>query len=387
MLRSSPAHVRSLPSLKGKKPSYTIKQKLKVLNFADQLARSGGFCEKAVMARFQGEIKLSQGMLGRWRAKAQEQQWHRLPQDVLDMKEIPNHVRIAFRTVQVGELPGVADVGLPILPMKGVDPEKSLPTAVADHLDKVLSSRVSGVSEVTKLAEPMGDKDMLHALKGVVKAYNNKVRESNEAGQKRNKQLLVLLEEGVIDPVSAMTMARKMVPPAQQRTTRTWTTRFRDRYDWSKNTTGMTGIFLPYNHPEMERVRQKVTTLRTVSGVHPRLILNYDQLWKLAHRGRKRKFYKEFYLAGQAKPRPRGKGSRRTKSIAPIVKQRRVMAKTKTHADIPTKKKQGTKSEQAPVRNPVGNERLPHTICTSTWSDGTRGPLLLVYKACHNVYT
>ena len=45
----------------------------------------------------------------------------------------------------------------------------------------------------------------------------------------------------------------------------------------------MTGNFLPYDHPLMRCVRQRVQLL--FDRIHPALLLNYDQLWKLSARG------------------------------------------------------------------------------------------------------
>ena len=72
----------------------------------------------------------------------------------------------------------------------------------------------------------------------------------------------------------------------------------------------MTGNFLPYDHPLMRCVRQRVQLL--FDRIHPALLLNYDQLWKLAARGSTWKYWKEGATEGMpieklARTRERGR--------------------------------------------------------------------------------
>ena len=121
----------------------------------------------------------------------------------------------------------------------------------------------------------------------------------------------------------------------------------------------MTGNFLPYDHPLMRCVRQRVELLFT--RIHPALLLNYDQLWKLSARGSSWKYWKEDETEMKQRD-PRGRCQKTPLSPG-------------TAADASRKR-----LRQAPVHDPVSNARLPHTLCTSTWSDGTPGPLLSVWK-------
>ena len=127
----------------------------------------------------------------------------------------------------------------------------------------------------------------------------------------------------------------------------------------------MTGNFLPYDHPMMRSVRQRVQLL--FDRIHPALLLNYDQLWKLAARGSTWKYWKEGATEGTptdkcGRGRPRDGLGRFQKTCA-------------ANSDAPREQ-----PRQAPVHDPGSNARQPHTLCTSTWSDGTPGPLLSVWK-------
>ena len=54
----------------------------------------------------------------------------------------------------------------------------------------------------------------------------------------------------------------------------------------------MSGAFLDYDHPSMQRIRDSVQAWRKHLGVPAGLILNFDQIWKLRHRGFKSKLSK-----------------------------------------------------------------------------------------------
>ena len=43
---------------------------------------------------------------------------------------------------------------------------------------------------------------------------------------------------------------------------------------------------------DVERVRKQIDFLITGGGVHPQLVLNYHQLWKIAHRGQAESYAK-----------------------------------------------------------------------------------------------
>ena len=56
---------------------------------------------------------------------------------------------------------------------------------------------------------------------------------------------------------------------------------------------GMTCNFLDYDDPRMERVRAEVKAAITVGGVHPRLVVNYDQVWEMLATGATSKLWKD----------------------------------------------------------------------------------------------
>ena len=105
--------------------------------------------------------------------------------------------------------------------------------------------------------------------------------------------------------------------------------------------------------------------------IHPALLLNYDQLWKLAARGSKFKYFKDSSNAGKQK----------VKDVKGKFVWKQADEGSGEGSGLPDRRPaKSSKLHQQPVHDPVGNARQPHTLCTSTWSDGTQGPLLSVWK-------
>lgn len=106
-----------------------------------------------------------------------------------------------------------------------------------------------------------------------------------------------------------------------------WCYQFTKIWGWSLLTPGASSqCSLPYGHADMEAARNHVASL-VQGGCHPALILNYDQVWRVAFDSGGRLFFKERSSAGQRVPKqkvPKGvdkkhgyvKGSRRSLTVA-----------------------------------------------------------------------
>eukprot|EP00969_Alexandrium_andersonii_P151536 6699532-Alexandrium_andersonii.AAC.1 len=58
------------------------------------------------------------------------------------------------------------------------------------------------------------------------------------------------------------------------------------------------GKYLPYDHPKMAAFRSKFQDVCEMEKVDRRLILNFDQLWKMRHRGSKSTEWKDRCVVG-----------------------------------------------------------------------------------------
>jgi len=100
-----------------------------------------------------------------------------------------------------------------------------------------------------------------------------RVREHNqEVIQKyRNGSLHSSAVNGSFEPEP-----KRLKTPSQS-----WARYWRSQWGWSMLTRGSNDQeWLPFGHPDMANARQMTKELFTKHGVHPGLVLNFDQLWR-----------------------------------------------------------------------------------------------------------
>ena len=70
-------------------------------------------------------------------------------------------------------------------------------------------------------------------------------------------------------------------------------------YGWGTIGQKKPNKYLPYHHPKMRRVRAYIQHLIKKCGVHPKLVLNVDQVWCMRYKPQLRKFWKDPQKAGR----------------------------------------------------------------------------------------
>ena len=127
---------------------------------------------------------------------------------------------------------------------------------------------------------------------------------------------------------------RPLKPPSRQ-----WASWFLRQYGWSLLSRGNdTQLSLPYCHEDMRRAREAYRALVDDKGVHGALVLNFDQLWRTAWGSNSKLLFK---TGCPGEPSQKSKaGARTSKKIDAVKHQRRGM-----------------------------------TAVTTSWSDGTAGPI------------
>lgn len=125
------------------------------------------------------------------------------------------------------------------------------------------------------------------------------------------------------------------------------------------------GKHLGWNHPHMERVRNWVAFKVASGSYHERLICNFDQVWSLMWRPRRRTLQQS-----KASPDEFAK-SAALKRIRRCVE--RVLDKDLTEDPEQKKGHSATPLVQGGICANVGIEqwRVPRTLTTLSWSDGT----------------
>ncbi len=251
-----------------------------------------------------------------------------------------------------------------------------LSAAIEDQFDRVLTSRTHGRKDINKvLNEELTHTSIMASLEHVVGEYNTEVQKANRTAQFKNKRLARQLRRGEI---TASEAAACMVPLKRHanKVTKMVAHRFGKRYGWGKRKCGMPGNFLDYNNPKMQAVRDAVHNRVANSHVHPRLVLNFDQVWRLKYRPARKVLFKPSANAGNLCDSLKGHGK--------LMKVRAQITKAMLANLPPTKKPSVVQvvdgEEEAPRVSPVSGGRLPRTVTTTTWMDGCKGPLFVVLR-------
>ncbi len=135
---------------------------------------------------------------------------------------------------------------------------------------------------------------------------------------------------------------------------RFWMHRFFLKLGWSCRTANTKGVYLPYDHPKMEEVRNSFARIRVGASAPLQLCLNFDQLWKAGWNSPEKIFFTSANHSANS--------SSKISKISSVAKN--------AVRDV----KQACTSA-TPRNANVTNARHSITCVTSTWADGTAGPL------------
>lgn len=81
-------------------------------------------------------------------------------------------------------------------------------------------------------------------------------------------------------------MPEKLKPPSNQ-----WCRAFSERFGWSLLSSSSEQASLPFDSPDMELSRKQFSDM-IKGGVHPALVLNFDQVWRCAYSCSAKMFWK-----------------------------------------------------------------------------------------------
>ena len=124
-----------------------------------------------------------------------------------------------------------------------------------------------------------------------------------------------------------------------------------------------------------------------MKNLDPRLILNYDQIWRLRFRGPQKLKYKRRLEAGQTKDPLHAK--RAKQKIANDVQTKRLQSEGTLISEeqmVPRNQKRkrdttnGDMDDAEVVRPLVKRNRMAYTVVTSIWGDGTPGPIAIHFS-------
>ncbi|CAL1164996.1 unnamed protein product [Cladocopium goreaui] len=129
------------------------------------------------------------------------------------------------------------------------------------------------------------------------------------------------------------------MPSEVEKPNQKWCRNFVKNFGWSLLSPSMEQASLPFDHPDMKLYRDNYKKMITTGQVHPYLVLNFDQVWRCA-----------FSWSGRMHWKPRENVGKRSKKV-------------KTPKTLDKK------------RHAVRGARKSVTALTSSWADGSRGPI------------
>jgi len=148
---------------RGKRRAHSIFEKLQVVNHVLALKASGTHTEAAVILKAASlGIKLCQGMAGRWAKASNQHGWAQIPvRYQKKWREVPNWAKVINKSDQ---------------PKKGNRWGTTIPADLEELFDRLMVSRTSGLSQTTRVHEPLQGHNFVNSMKGILKKYNVQVQ-------------------------------------------------------------------------------------------------------------------------------------------------------------------------------------------------------------------
>ena len=160
---------------------------MQVVNFERKLPATCTAREQVTMNAFP-ESLTAQGMLGRWKRSAKLRCWHLVPVDIATrVKEIPNWLKSSL------QLQG----------RKGKPEDHVLPMELMVEYDKVLNSRVNGLTKQSDIREALRRKNIVIGMSSLINRYNKRVALMNVKIDEKNTKLYNEWKEGNVNAQQA----------------------------------------------------------------------------------------------------------------------------------------------------------------------------------------
>ena len=151
------------------------------------------------------------------------------------------------------------------------------PQILSDILDTVY---LDYVREFCVSYEPLQTKG--HTMKSLVDDWNASLEETTAMVENHNKKIDDAYRAGMLLPETVLN-AIEPIPSKVSCPSDSWLRWWKGAWGWTLLTRSPDEAgWLPYGHCDMEAARSATKNLITQEGVHPFLVLNYDQCWRNA---------------------------------------------------------------------------------------------------------
>ena len=261
--------------------------------------------ELACMARFP-ESLTGKGMLGRWKSACKQQGWRYLPQDIAaKYKETPNWIRASCGAFS----------------RKGPGADLQMPEEITKEFDAIMTSRIHGLGPNRKAHEVLRNRNFWKAMSNLRARYNARVLKSNAEAREHLQQQHQRWKDGEITRDAFLENFKLLRRTLNTNVTRTWVNRYKAAWGWSSRKYSAPPGYLPYDHPHMKAWRIRYHGQLERHNVDIRLLLNYDQIWRMVYRGPKTQVFKQRGHAG-SKPDPLQKWRKRKSQAQEVARAR-----------------------------------------------------------------
>ena len=130
------------------------------------------------------------------------------------------------------------------------------------------------------------------------------------------------------------------------------------------------GRHLPFHHPQMQKVRAWINFQISSGEIHGRLLCNFDQVWSLLFRPCSRSLQSRATLAKpRADPYSTQLSLRKIRHCIERVMDLPIAETFESETKVGSVTVQGG----AAACSPVDTYRMPRTLTTVSWADGTMG--------------
>ena len=346
---------------KGKQKSPPLWMKVKAITYFRELPST--VVNKEAQTRMMFPILSRSGMLGRWIKASKKYAWCAMPEAELEKKEIRKGARSALG-----------------LPEKHKSKDFILPMEFQIEYDKMLTEQVSQTVTKKDLRQVLSNRNIVIGMKELIGKYNARAKQANKeilAHNMATKKKYQSGELAVNNVQELQELTLPFHPLAKGSPNKVWVKRWCRKFQWKERVLSAPSTSLPYDHPKIVAYRSLFSERMKDKKVNFHLLLNYDQVWRIRYRGPKSKKYKREELAGKTQ-------TVLTASDRKLLKRVReadvVNVAVGSVSDEPAPKKQRNKwdstGKEEVVMASVVEARRPHTVVTSTWADGSPGPLV-----------
>ncbi|CAK9082770.1 unnamed protein product [Durusdinium trenchii] len=284
--------------------------------------------QKLCQERFPNLLKGAQ--ICKWAQIAKRESWEELPESIrCRTTSVPNAWRMKLG-----------------IPLRGRKEGGDIPLPLQRELDLLMMEAACGASLVSERKDIVTIESLVHGLNqktvesleetigSLVSDWNHALEETTSKVKAWNAELMSWFEQGQMS-AEAVLAGFEPVPKLLQKPTSQWCRMWKRKWGWSTLTRSHEdGQSLGFDHPDMACSRVAFHSLFSDHQVDPRLVLNYDQLWRNAWSTSKFKVsYKHRLFAGATGEReavePRvskkinqPKGARRSITVAGHKKSR-----------------------------------------------------------------